>query len=202
MIFIMARSFKEAIQHRRTHYGIGNNSPISDNEIHEIIKTAVTHVPSAFNSQSTRIVLLLGESHKKLWEIVKDTLRKIVPDEAYKATEAKIDNSFEAGYGTVLFFEDTAVVEGLQKQFPSYKDNFPVWSQQTSAMHQLAIWTMLEDAGFGASLQHYNPLIDELETDRRDAVRYLYARTGRKTIRPIRGTNFSIQIIIINVYGI
>ena len=74
MIFIMARSFKEAIQHRRTHYGIGNNSPISDNEIHEIIKTAVTHVPSAFNSQSTRIVLLLGESHKKLWEIVKDTL--------------------------------------------------------------------------------------------------------------------------------
>ena len=86
----MARSFKEAIQHRRTHYGIGNNSPISDNEIHEIIKTAVTHVPSAFNSQSTRIVLLLGESHKKLWEIVKDTLRKIVPAEAYKATEAKM----------------------------------------------------------------------------------------------------------------
>ena len=149
MIFIMARSFKEAIQHRRTHYGIGNNSPISDNEIHEIIKTAVTHV------------LLQGESHKKLWEIVKDTLRKIVPAEAYKATEAKIDNSFEAGYGTVLFFEDTAVVEGLQKQFPSYKENFPVWSQQTSAMHQFAVWTMLEDAGFGASLQHYNPLIDE-----------------------------------------
>ena len=146
----MARSFKEAIQHRRTHYGIGNNSPISDNEIHEIIKTAVTHVPSAFNSQSTRIVLLQGESHKKLWEIVKDTLRKIVPAEAYKATEAKIDNSFEAGYGTVLFFEDTAVVEGLQKQFPSYKENFPVWSQQTSAMHQFAVWTMLED-----------PLIDE-----------------------------------------
>jgi len=28
-------------------------------------------------------------------------------------------------------------------------------------MHQLAIWTMLEEAGFGASLQHYNPLIDE-----------------------------------------
>lgn len=28
-------------------------------------------------------------------------------------------------------------------------------------MHQLAIWTMLEDKGLGASLQHYNPLIDE-----------------------------------------
>lgn len=28
-------------------------------------------------------------------------------------------------------------------------------------MHQFALWTMLADAGFGASLQHYNPLIDE-----------------------------------------
>ena len=27
-------------------------------------------------------------------------------------------------------------------------------------MHQLAVWTMLEEVGFGASLQHYNPLID------------------------------------------
>jgi predicted oxidoreductase (fatty acid repression mutant protein) len=28
-------------------------------------------------------------------------------------------------------------------------------------MHQLAVWTMLEELGFGANLQHYNPLIDE-----------------------------------------
>ena len=33
--------------------------------------------------------------------------------------------------------------------------------KMASAMHQFAIWTMLEDAGLGASLQHYNPLIDE-----------------------------------------
>lgn len=59
------------------------------------------------------------------------------------------------------FFEDRSIVEGLQKQFPTYHENFPTWSQHTSAMHQLAIWTMLEDKGLGASLQHYNPLIDE-----------------------------------------
>lgn len=161
MVFNMKRDFRDAIKHRRTHYGLSNSSPITDNEIQEIIETAVTHVPSAFNSQSTRIVLLLGENHKKLWEIVKDTLRQIVPAEAFKATEAKIDNSFEAGYATILFFEDTEVIEGLQNRFPSYKENFPVWAQQTSAMHQFAIWTLLTDAGFGASLQHYNPLIDE-----------------------------------------
>ena len=64
-------------------------------------------------------------------------------------------------YGTVLFFEDQKVVKGLQEAFPSYQENFPGWSLQTSAMHQLAVWVMLEDVGFGASLQHYNPLIDD-----------------------------------------
>ena len=37
----------------------------------------------------------------------------------------------------------------LQESFPTYKDNFPIWAEQTDAMHQLAVWTMLEDAGMG-----------------------------------------------------
>ncbi len=157
----MERSFGEALKHRRTYYSITNQSPVSDQEIEQIINLAVTNVPSAFNSQSTRVVLLLGENHKKLWNIVKETLRKIVPTEAFAATEAKIDGAFAAGYGTVLFFEDQSVVKGLQEMFAAYQDRFPGWSVQTSAMHQFAVWTMLEDAGLGASLQHYNPLIDE-----------------------------------------
>ena len=28
-------------------------------------------------------------------------------------------------------------------------------------MHQLVVWTALEAEGLGASLQHYNPLIDD-----------------------------------------
>jgi len=157
----MKKDLKKAIEDRRTHYAINSKSPLSDEQIKELIDFAVLHVPSAFNSQSTRVVLLLGTSHKKLWNIVKNTLKKIVSVEAFPETEAKIDNAFAAGYGTILFFEDMSVVEGLQSVFPSYKDNFPVWSQHTSAMHQFAIWTMLEEAGFGASLQHYNPIIDE-----------------------------------------
>ena len=157
----MERTFSEALKNRRTYYSITDQSPIPDQEIECIINLAVRHVPSAFNSQSTRVVLLLGKSHKKLWNIVRDALRKIVPGEAFAKTEEKIDNSFACGYGTVLFFEDQKVVKGLQEAFPSYQENFPGWSLQTSAMHQLAIWVMLEDVGFGASLQHYNPLIDE-----------------------------------------
>lgn len=156
-----AKNLREAIKNRRSHYSIGNSSPISDQDLQKIIEDAVKYVPSAFNSQSTRIVLLLGENHKKLWEITKTTLKKIVPAEAFKATEAKINNCFESGYGSILFYEDMNIIEGLQKQFPSYSENFPVWSNQTSAMHQFAIWTLLREVGFGATLQHYNPLIDE-----------------------------------------
>ena len=70
-------------------------------------------------------------------------------------------DSFKAGYGTVLFFEDEAIVKSLQEQFALYADNFPIWSHQTSGMHQLVVWTALEAEGLGASLQHYNPLIDD-----------------------------------------
>lgn len=157
----MKKDFKEAVKNRRSIYNIDDKISLSDKEIQDIINFAVLHVPSAFNSQSTRIVLLLGDRHKKLWNIVKATLKKMVSEETFKVTEAKINGSFAAGYGTILFFEDMNVVEGLQKAFPSYSDNFPGWSLQTSAMHQFAIWTMLEDAGLGASLQHYNPIIDE-----------------------------------------
>ena len=134
---MMERSFSEALKQRRTYYSITNQSPISDQEIECIVNMTVRHVPSAFNSQTTRVVLLLGESHKKLWQIVKDALKKIVPAEAFAKTEEKIDHSFACGYGTVLFFEDQKVVKGLQEAFPSYQENFPGWSLQTSAMHQL-----------------------------------------------------------------
>ena len=157
----MTKSFKEALKGRRTFYQIDNKSTLSDKEIRDIIRFAVEHVPSAFNSQTTRVVLLTGKAHEKLWTIVKDTLRKLVPADAFSKTQQKIYGSFSCGYGTILYFEDMSIVRSLQEKFPTYKDNFPIWSEQTSAMHQLAIWTMLEDAGLGASLQHYNPLIDD-----------------------------------------
>ena len=156
----MERSFKEALRHRRSYYALTAESPVDDTRIEEIVRFAMKHIPSAFNSQSTRMVLLLHEHHDALWRIVKNALRAIVPEESFSQTEEKIERCVSSGYGTVLFFEDASVVRELQQSFPLYAGNFPVWSEHTSAMHQLAVWTMLEDAGFGASLQHYNPLID------------------------------------------
>ncbi|WP_410902081.1 nitroreductase family protein [Priestia filamentosa] len=156
----LTTTFYDAIENRRSIYGISKEPVISDERIQEIVNHAVKYVPSAFNSQTARVVILLGDNHTKLWDITTQTLKGMVPEDQFASTQEKMD-SFNAGYGTVLFFEDMSIVEGLQAQFPSYADNFPVWSLQSSGMLQYTIWTALESEGFGASLQHYNPLIDE-----------------------------------------
>ncbi|NLL00815.1 MAG: nitroreductase family protein [Clostridiales bacterium] len=154
------KDIKQLVENRRSYYAIDKSSPISDQEIRDIIEHAVKYVPSAFNSQSARVVLLLGENHDKLWEITRETLRKIVPADSFSSTDDKI-NGFKNGYGTILFFEDEEVIEGLQEQFSLYKESFPVWSLQSSGMLQYTVWVNIEGAGLGASLQHYNPLIDD-----------------------------------------
>jgi uncharacterized protein len=156
----MGKDFYKAIEERRSIYGISNETVVSNERIQKVINDAVKHSPSAFNSQSGRVVLLLGEHHNKLWDITKETLRKRIPEGKFSKTEEKI-NSFRSGYGTILFFEEQEIVEKLQTQFPTYKDNFTIWSQQSSGILQYIIWTSLEVEGFGASLQHYNPLIDD-----------------------------------------
>ena len=53
------------------------------------------------------------------------------------------------------------MIKGLQEQFELYADNFPVWSEHSTAIAQFAVWNVLAEQGIGASLQHYNPIIDE-----------------------------------------
>ena len=152
--------FNEALKNRRSIYGLSKNINHSDNQIKGIVEEAVLHVPSAFNSQSTRTAVLFGEHHDRLWSIVEENLRKILSEEVFPETKNRID-LFKNAYGTVLFFEDNKVVKNLQEQFPLYKENFPTWAKHENGMLQFAIWTSLETEGMGASIQHYNPLIDK-----------------------------------------
>ena len=152
---------KNLYQNRRSVYALGKNLPISEQEALEIIDNAVKHSPSAFNSQTAHAVVLLGENHQKLWDITFGELEKFLPNEEAKAaTKGKIDR-FAAAYGTILFFDDHDVVKGLQEQFPSYADNFPIWSEQSTGIASFAVWNALAEAGVGANIQHYNPVIDE-----------------------------------------
>ncbi len=153
-------NLKDLLKQRRSRYSLAAENSLTNDQLKELIDYAVTHVPSAFNSQSARTVLLLNDEHRKLWKIVENVLSEVVPAEAFEKTRTKINNCFACGYGTVLFYEDQSIIRDLQENFPTYSDNFPVWSNQSSAMHQYAVWLLLEEAGMGASLQHYNPLID------------------------------------------
>lgn len=157
----MSKSFWDAVTERRSYYALGDGQITSDERVMELVQEAVRQGPSAFNSQSGRLVVLFGDQHRRLWDITKNILKNILPAEGFAATKEKIEGCFEAGHGTVLFFEDQDVVTGLQEKFPPYADNFPVWSNQSSAMVQYIVWTGLEAEGWGCSLQHYNPLIDQ-----------------------------------------
>ena len=103
----MTKNLKDAIKDRCSYYQLQNNSPISDKEIQSIVEHVTLYASSAFNSQTDRVVVLLGENHTKLWEITKEELKKVSKSEkAFKTTEAKVDSAFDAGYGTILFFEE------------------------------------------------------------------------------------------------
>lgn len=156
-------SFLESLKNRRSVYALGKVVDV-DKAI-DTIKAAVKWSPSAFNSQTSRVLILAGAEHDKLWhELIASDLkaemaRQGVPDEVFEGTKAKLDGFAAAGL-TALFFEDTAVVKNLQEQFPLYADNFPVWSEQSTGIASVNAWTAISELGLGANLQHYNPVID------------------------------------------
>lgn len=157
---MMNSQFLNLIKKRRSQYALGKELAIPQEQVTQLIQETIKHTPSSFNSQSSRAVILYGKQSDLFWDIVKNELKKLVPADAFATTEQKI-NSFAAGAGTILFYEDQDVVKGLQEQFPSYADNFPIWSEHSSGIAQFAVWTALSELNIGASLQHYNPLPDE-----------------------------------------
>jgi len=159
-VIVVSKNFYSVIKERRSFYDISPTSKVPTERIVEVIKTAIQSSPSAFNSQSAKVILLFGEQHKKLWEFTKDALKEIVTPGNWQRTEEKI-TSFANGYGSVLYFDDASIVEGLQQNFPSYCHSFPIWAQQSNGILQYMIWASLQAEGLGASLQHYNPLIDD-----------------------------------------
>ncbi|KAK5136717.1 hypothetical protein LTR08_002370 [Meristemomyces frigidus] len=153
-------SFTAAAKHRRTIYSLNKKAPIDDKKIEEIARIAIKDVPSSFNSQSARMVVLVKGEHDKFWDIVTEILKVHVPEAKWEHTGQRL-KGFKNAYGTILFYEDPEPIKKLQSQFPNYSDKFPEWSEHTSAMHQYFMWTALEAEGFGCNLQHYNPLPDQ-----------------------------------------
>lgn len=144
----------DVLQKRRTYYNLNKILPVSKSEVKRVVEEITELVPDAFNMKSARVIVVTDNKQDELWDGIYDVFEGKVPRD-------KIDG-FKATAGTILYFYDTEVVETLQKQFPLYADNFPVWANQANGMLQINIWTGLRELGIGANLQHYNPVIDSL----------------------------------------
>jgi predicted oxidoreductase (fatty acid repression mutant protein) len=143
----------DTLKKRRTIYQLNKNMPVSDEEVIQVINDVTELTPDAFNMKSARVIVAMNDNHDALWDVIYDAFEG-------KVSKEKIQ-TFKDGYGTVLYFIDDQVVENLQGQFALYADNFPVWAQQANGMLQYGIWNALADLNVGASLQHYNPVIDK-----------------------------------------
>lgn len=94
---------------RHSIYKLGKNSPVPDEKIEELVNQAILNVPSAFNTQSTRLVVLLHKEHERLWDITMDLFQARVkegtlPEEMWKnQTQPKLQG-FKNGLGTVSGF--------------------------------------------------------------------------------------------------
>ena len=93
-------SFIDAIRTRRSCYAINDKLAISDDCVEELVRTALDYVPGAFNSQSTRVVLLLNDEHRLFWDFVNEVLRPMVEERHWHKTVEKL-SGFRAGHGTV-----------------------------------------------------------------------------------------------------
>ncbi|MCF7923603.1 MAG: nitroreductase family protein [Candidatus Izimaplasma sp.] len=152
--------FIEILKRRRSNYSITDKINISDNELTEFLEEIIKYTPSAFNSQSQRAVLLLDEKHKLFWNQLIEIMSNILKGEQFEKTKVKI-NGFKAGYGTILFFDDSSTTNGLMEKFPLYKENFKKWAIEQNGMLQSNVWLGLKTKEIGASLQHYNELVEE-----------------------------------------
>lgn len=154
-------TFLDAVLLRRSRYALSAETTLADEALADMLRQLVKNLPTAYNMQNTRLVLLTGEAHKTLWNhIVLEALRAVAKPERFPATQQKIAG-FAAGYGSLLFFLDDAVTEEYKRENPAFAANFDDWCLQHSGMLQFSAWTLLAEQGLGASLQHYNPLIDD-----------------------------------------
>lgn len=95
--------FFAAVEARRTIYTLTDSSPIPDSRIVEIVQKAVRHVPSSYNVQSARAVVVLKEEHKKLWDLADAALKVTVPEAVYGFLAPRVAG-FKGAYGTVKHF--------------------------------------------------------------------------------------------------
>lgn len=100
---VNAQSLIDLATARRSYYPLSKDLTITPARVQEIVKELLNQVPSSFNSQSNRVVVLFGADHEKLWDITTEILKAIVPADQFESTANKMA-MFKGAAGTVRFF--------------------------------------------------------------------------------------------------
>lgn len=95
-----SKNFLNATESRRTYYQLTNESTIPDARIKELVTHTIKHIPSAFNSQTTRVVVVLKEKHEELWDAIMEVYKVQLPADKFEHAKGRM-TGFRKAYGTV-----------------------------------------------------------------------------------------------------
>ena len=95
-----SKNFLSITESRRTYYQLTNESTISDARIKELVTHTIKHVPSSFNSQTTRMVVVLKEKHEELWDAIMEIYKVQLPADKFEHAKGRMVG-FRKAYGTV-----------------------------------------------------------------------------------------------------
>lgn len=95
------KSFLDVVRGRRSVYALNDKSPVDDADIVDLLNETMMAVPSSFNVQSVRTILLCGEQHKHFWQVALNVQVGNEKDEERKKRVQGRIASFQAAYGTV-----------------------------------------------------------------------------------------------------
>lgn len=98
-----AQDLIELAKSRRSIYQLTKELPIPAARVEEIVKELLDQIPSSFNSQSNRVVVLFGAEHDKLWDITTEVLKPIVPAEQWESTSGRMA-MFKGAAATVRIY--------------------------------------------------------------------------------------------------
>lgn len=143
---------QKALEERRSHYVLGKNTDLTQQEIVDAVSHVVKHAPSAFNNQSTRVAILFGDEKEKFWNHIYDVQKDVLQGEMWDQMSGVIAGARDNALGTVIFFEDNAVAD----QLPTNEERTLVYKHTADANVQYGTWLSLTELGLGATLQHFN----------------------------------------------
>ena len=141
----------ELAKDRRSQYVIGDNTDLTNEEIVERITKIVREVPSASNSQTTRVAFVFGDKNVELWDHILDVQKDVLQGDRWERMSGVMEGA-KNGVGTIIFFEDLKAV----REMPTSPSRVEVYKQNNDANVQYATWLALTEMGLGGTLQHMN----------------------------------------------